>query len=345
MITIRNKKEKKTYKYQETPGHTVLVFREYLLQCLCLLLPLVLSLFTGCERQEISITTEPSGAEVFINKTFAGETPLVLSKENSNITIFTQKRKNIVLEIRREFFLPVSTEISFSQISEENLHFTLEISRNVLQNYDGIFQKRYELSAEDIESRNPHELELLRFELYAKYGKIFSEPVISAFFQKKLWYKENPYFDESFLDEIDRKNKILISNRLLTLSRENVSPIGIGKPSENDIKLKETILHNVEYTYDSGEKVISSFDDTWRDSCTLVFSDAERVIWYDDSNYFGTHYAATDVHLEWHWEVYRGKVYIWDMNDDASGYIVFIFNLDHQKKKIVSIPDIDGNIW
>ncbi|MBN1698030.1 MAG: YARHG domain-containing protein [Spirochaetales bacterium] len=313
--------------------------------CLLLFAALVIFLPGACGKYDITLTTDPSMADVYINDVFAGKTPYIVSGKTDNGSLFPDRGKAIRIRIIREFYLPVTQEISFSQTAEKDLHFTLRLRREMLPEYNGLFQPGYELTHEDMAEFDTEDLVMLQHELAAKYGKIFGEPEISAYFRKQSWYRENPYFDESFFDETDKKNKTLISDRLSAMSRNNVSPIGIGTPSENDLAIKKTILGNVEYIYDSGEIEEGVFGDTYRDTCTLIFRDAERVLWHDDSNHFGTYYAAIDGLLEWHWEVYRGKVYVWDIRDDAAGYIVFIFTLDHTRKTIAGIPEIDGNIW
>ena len=121
--------------------------------------------------------------------------------------------------------------------------------------------------------------------------------------------------------------------------------IGIGKPSASDLLITGKIIENQEYMYDSGEEETTSLGEDKRNTCILKFEESNTLQWHDDSNYFGTYYEGIDTNLDWNWQVYRGRVYVWDIHDDESGCIVFIFILDHQKRQIVSFPEIDGKIW
>jgi hypothetical protein len=47
---------------------------------------------------------------------------------------------------------------------------------------------------------------LLRNELYARHGKIFTDQQLQAYFAAMPWYKPDPAFKESMLTELERKN-------------------------------------------------------------------------------------------------------------------------------------------
>ena len=315
-----------------------------------LIIALLLFFHTGCGKKEYYLTTEPESAEVYINKKYIGKTPLKLSYNSNNKEASDYiPGKSFFLEIKKEFFSPVETEVKVHPDKQNSLHFRLSISKSVLSGYNGAFRNNHIYSIKELESKTLSEIEILLNEIYAQYGKIFSIQKISDYFKTKKWYKENPYYDNSFLSKTDKKNIQVLSNLLGQRKKDGDQKeealLGLGKPSKNDISIMKKILENKVYIYYSEVEADSSFKGIRVDSCELHFISPEQVIWYDDSNYFGTYYSSLDTNLAWHWRVHDNLIYVWDMHDDDSGYIVFIFKLDHRNKKIVQFPKIDGKIW
>lgn len=70
-----------------------------------------------------------------------------------------------------------------------------------------------ELSVDDIRHLTRYELQLARFEIYARHGRNFNDPSVTTYFSQYSWYKptygpEN--FDENMLSEVEKKNANLI---------------------------------------------------------------------------------------------------------------------------------------
>jgi len=49
-------------------------------------------------------------------------------------------------------------------------------------------------------------LRVLRNEIYARHGRIFTSPDIIRIFDSVPWYKPKPEFNESDLNDIEKKN-------------------------------------------------------------------------------------------------------------------------------------------
>jgi hypothetical protein len=316
---------------------------------------------TGCGKKEITITTEPDHADVYLESSHIGTTPLTINTQTKGNEIFSSPRASFTLKIHKDFYEQVNRTITFSGDKIKNLHIALSISKEPLPGYNGIFKNNHTLTHSDVSNLSRAELTLLLEEIYARYGKGFHEAETSTYFKGKNWYKENPYYDTSFLTPVDRENINFINKQIGAFAHHGdiTEMLGIGKPTSSDLSLTETILHNREYTYtnyqqyaaqidreyDSEEEKNDSLEEETRDTCILIFEPDMTLQWHDDSDYFGTYYAEIDSRLQWNWQVYRGRVYVWDIHDDESGCILFIFTLDHDTQEITTIPEIDGRIW
>ncbi len=64
----------------------------------------------------------------------------------------------------------------------------------------------------DLASKSKDEIALIRNEIYARHGYIFTTDECKNYFFSKTWYSPNPYFDESLFNPIERANKETIVN-------------------------------------------------------------------------------------------------------------------------------------
>lgn len=75
------------------------------------------------------------------------------------------------------------------------------------------YSDEYELTWDDISHLSRFELQLARFEIYARHGRSFNDPSVTTYFSQYSWYQptygpEN--FDENSLSEIEKQNANLI---------------------------------------------------------------------------------------------------------------------------------------
>lgn len=62
------------------------------------------------------------------------------------------------------------------------------------------------LEENTLKDLSAEELELLRFEIAARHGKIFNNPETQSYFSAKPWYKPDPKFSEKGLTQIELNN-------------------------------------------------------------------------------------------------------------------------------------------
>jgi len=66
------------------------------------------------------------------------------------------------------------------------------------------------LTKEDLRGKSKGMLRLMRNEIFARYGRPFASEDLHQYFTKKSWYKVNPDYSDELLNEVDRKNILII---------------------------------------------------------------------------------------------------------------------------------------
>lgn len=69
------------------------------------------------------------------------------------------------------------------------------------------------ITTAELLGRSKGELRVMRNEIYARHGRVFSSPDLQAYFSRKPWYKENPAYSDSLLSEIDKENVKIIQEQ------------------------------------------------------------------------------------------------------------------------------------
>lgn len=75
------------------------------------------------------------------------------------------------------------------------------------------YSDREELTIYDIEHLSRYELQLARFEIYARHGRSFNDTSVTDYFSQYSWYQSKygpENFDENMLSEVEKKNADLI---------------------------------------------------------------------------------------------------------------------------------------
>jgi len=79
---------------------------------------------------------------------------------------------------------------------------------NLSQEDEFLFQSdRVYITESDLEGKSQFEVALIRNEIYARHGYVFSTPEYEEYFSQKSWYVPNPDFSESLLNDIEKANK------------------------------------------------------------------------------------------------------------------------------------------
>lgn len=68
------------------------------------------------------------------------------------------------------------------------------------------------LLAGELMGFSPEMLALIRNEIYARHGYIFSKKKYAEYFSSKTWYRPNPNFNESMLSSVEKQNIYLIKS-------------------------------------------------------------------------------------------------------------------------------------
>lgn len=86
------------------------------------------------------------------------------------------------------------------------------------------------LSGEDLLDAIPSTLRLARNEIFARHGRKFDSPDLQAYFSEKAWYQptvEANAFDESVLNEFEKRNLALIQTAEKQLKSKEITESGV----------------------------------------------------------------------------------------------------------------------
>ena len=67
-----------------------------------------------------------------------------------------------------------------------------------------------EIKKADLTNKSKAELRVMRNEIYARYGRSFQNEDLRDYFSKKCWYRINSSYSDALLNEIDRRNVLII---------------------------------------------------------------------------------------------------------------------------------------
>ncbi|MDR0880739.1 MAG: YARHG domain-containing protein [Clostridioides sp.] len=68
------------------------------------------------------------------------------------------------------------------------------------------------ITEKDVEGRSKDAIALMRNEIYARHGYVFSKQKYRDYFGTKSWYKENKNFSEDSLNKVEKKNAEFLSS-------------------------------------------------------------------------------------------------------------------------------------
>lgn len=72
------------------------------------------------------------------------------------------------------------------------------------------FTEDREVRPADMQGKNCFDLEIMRNEIYARYGRRFQNPQLQAYFEAQDWYEVEPDYHETDLDPLEKANAGLI---------------------------------------------------------------------------------------------------------------------------------------
>jgi len=84
---------------------------------------------------------------------------------------------------------------------------TVTITKKVKKDSYLFESDKYYISDYDLYGKTKDEVALIRNEIYARHGYIFSTPEYAEYFSQKSWYTPNPNFSEALFNNIEKANK------------------------------------------------------------------------------------------------------------------------------------------
>jgi hypothetical protein len=220
------------------------------------------------------------------------------------------------------------TQVSASvdDSTDEDDPFEDQANKNVLPEYHGIYRSWYEgdevkLYLLDLVGYQPEELPFLRNEIYARYGRPFTNKVYQEYFAAKPWYRVKSDYSDAMLSEADKANAELI--------------LSLEQPSLNFADTVASVLKNIEYR---GTGAI------------LTFTSKHELVWTDPSADFGFYAVNSSVSQTVPWLVMGDWILVYvyaseyeheneygsahEPEDDYAAYIVAAYKLNHAAKTI-----------
>jgi hypothetical protein len=86
----------------------------------------------------------------------------------------------------------------------------LPLAQDPMESLKGLDFSKTSLKQTQVTSRTLEDLKLLRGIVFGRHGRIFKDGDIKAYLEEQPWYKPNPDFKNSMLNDIERRNLDLI---------------------------------------------------------------------------------------------------------------------------------------
>ncbi|MEZ5307287.1 MAG: YARHG domain-containing protein, partial [Pyrinomonadaceae bacterium] len=109
----------------------------------------------------------------------------------------------------RDWYSPIedNSKIKLNEFEESNVKTLLAAERQMRE----AISKR-KLNEDELMGLFIEDLKIMRNEIFAKHGKVFSDPDLISYFSGQSWYKPNPEFKDSDLSQIELENVEVIKN-------------------------------------------------------------------------------------------------------------------------------------
>ena len=79
-------------------------------------------------------------------------------------------------------------------------------AQDLLEPWKSFDFSRKSIKPAQIQKFEIHELKLLRGLVFGRHGRVFKDSVIKFFLEEQPWYKPNPEFSNSMLNDTERRN-------------------------------------------------------------------------------------------------------------------------------------------
>ncbi len=226
----------------------------------------------GCadntETVEVRITTDPPGASLSINGKEVGNTPFEASVKDLGLEDYMGKEVEVTISAPHA--KDHTQRVMLSRTDGIFLAVTLFPSGKVLPGYTGILDPHRKLTLKEVLLLDRKRLGFYRNEIFARYGRPFKTKKYRDYFLSTNWYKVNPDYQQSMLDDVDTYNVNLF--------------LSVERPALTAQEMKRKILARTEFYYG---------DDTF------AFSDNKTLLWFKQDDEAGFYGESTSVTMGW----------------------------------------------
>jgi hypothetical protein len=116
-------------------------------------------------------------------------------------------------------------------------------AQETLQKWNDYNFATHSLKQADIDSLEPHELKLLRGVIFGRHGRVFKDVAISKYLAAHPWYRPNPDFKNSMLNDVERRSLDLIRDAEAS-KHEQVEPGDMRYYSKRQLTRKQLGTHS-----------------------------------------------------------------------------------------------------
>ena len=88
------------------------------------------------------------------------------------------------------------------------VHFCVPVlaQQDPMESLKGLDFRKTSLKQAQVQKLSPEDLKLLRGIVFGRHGRVFKDGDIKAYLEEQSWYKPNPEFKNSMLNDIERRN-------------------------------------------------------------------------------------------------------------------------------------------
>lgn len=138
----------------------------------------------------------------------ATEINSVLTVDGENVTTIVAGEGNVHWSKEMYLYEGANTfTVKLSDSQGTNKTETVTIYKVTKEDQFLFESDRYYITDYDLYGKTQHEVALIRNEIYARHGYVFSTAEYATYFSQKSWYVPNPNFSEALFNDIEKANK------------------------------------------------------------------------------------------------------------------------------------------
>lgn len=155
------------------------------------------------------IYSDTNLAKYFNSKDWYSPNPSFSEKDLSNLELENANYINEYIMSKKSQGDTTQPQSTNTQRHDEHYYYKYHVGDDTYIIPDSSVRK---LTVSELYGYSPNTLALIRNEIYARNGYVFSQQKYRDYFSSKLWYSPNPNFDASWLNNIEQYNIQLIKS-------------------------------------------------------------------------------------------------------------------------------------